>query len=74
MSLNPFGGHPPGLVVCFTTELWERFSYYGMRALLVFYLTQHFLYSDDEAFLKKLMHLDKSIGPEGYAGGVVEPE
>ena len=51
MSLNPFGGHPPGLVVCFTTELWERFSYYGMRALLVFYLTQHFLYSDDEAFL-----------------------
>ena len=51
MSLNPFAGHPPGLVVCFTTELWERFSYYGMRALLVFYLTQHFLFSDDEAFL-----------------------
>lgn len=51
MSMNPFAGHPPGLVVCFTTELWERFSYYGMRALLVFYLTQHFLYSDDEAFL-----------------------
>ena len=39
MSLNPFAGHPPGLIVCFTTELWERFSYYGMRALLVFYLT-----------------------------------
>lgn len=51
MNLNPFAGHPPGLVICFTTELWERFSYYGMRALLVFYLTQHFLYSDDEAFL-----------------------
>jgi len=51
MSWNPFKGHPPGLVVCFTTELWERFSYYGMRALLVFYLTQHFLYSDDESFL-----------------------
>jgi len=51
MSMNPFAGHPPGLVVCFSTELWERFSYYGMRALLVFYLTQHFLYSDDEAFL-----------------------
>jgi POT family proton-dependent oligopeptide transporter len=51
MSLNPFRGHPPGLVICFTTELWERFSYYGMRALLVFYLTQHFLYSDDESFL-----------------------
>jgi POT family proton-dependent oligopeptide transporter len=51
MSLNPFAGHPPGLVICFTTEMWERFSYYGMRALLVFYLTQHFLYSDDDAFL-----------------------
>jgi POT family proton-dependent oligopeptide transporter len=51
VSLNPFGGHPPGLFICFSTELWERFSYYGMRALLVFYLTQHFLYSDDEAFL-----------------------
>jgi POT family proton-dependent oligopeptide transporter len=51
MSLNPFKGHPPGLLVCFTTELWERFSYYGMRALLVFYLTQHFLYTDNESFL-----------------------
>jgi POT family proton-dependent oligopeptide transporter len=49
--MNPFRGHPPGLLVCFSTELWERFSYYGMRALLVFYLTQHWLYSDDEAFL-----------------------
>jgi POT family proton-dependent oligopeptide transporter len=50
-NLNPFAGHPPGLVVCFSTELWERFSYYGMRALLMFYLTQHWLYSDDESFL-----------------------
>ncbi len=33
-------GHPPGLYVLFTTEMWERFSYYGMRALLVLYLTQ----------------------------------
>jgi POT family proton-dependent oligopeptide transporter len=32
-------GHPPGLVVLFFTELWERFSYYGMRALLVLYMT-----------------------------------
>ena len=34
-----FAVHPPGLVVLFTTELWERFSYYGMRALLVLYMT-----------------------------------
>ena len=33
-------GHPRGLYVLFTTEMWERFSYYGMRALLVLYLTK----------------------------------
>lgn len=33
-----FLGHPRGLVVLFFTELWERFSYYGMRALLVLYI------------------------------------
>lgn len=32
-------GHPVGLYVLFFTEMWERFSYYGMRALLVLYLT-----------------------------------
>ncbi len=44
-----FLGHPKGLVVCFFTEMWERFSYYGMRALLIFYLTQHFLFTDQVA-------------------------
>lgn len=44
-----FLGHPKGLVICFFTEMWERFSYYGMRALLIFYLTQHFLFSDEIA-------------------------
>lgn len=44
-----FFGHPPGLAVCFLTEMWERFSYYGMRALLIFYLTRHFLFSDQVA-------------------------
>ena len=42
-------GHPRGLYVCFLTEMWERFSYYGMRALLIFYLTRHFLFSDQSA-------------------------
>ena len=32
-------GHPKGLYVLFYTEMWERFSYYGMRAILVLYLT-----------------------------------
>ena len=34
-------GHPRGLYVLFGAEMWERFSYYGMRALLVLYLTKH---------------------------------
>src|SRR5690606_23325070 len=37
-------GHPRGLFVLFFAEMWERFSYYGMRALLIFYLTQHWLF------------------------------
>ena len=42
-------GHPRGLVVLFFTEMWERFSYYGMRALLTLYLVQHFLFSDEKS-------------------------
>lgn len=38
--------HPKGLHILFFAEMWERFSYYGMRALLIFYLTQHFLFDD----------------------------
>lgn len=36
---NDFFGHPRGLSTLFFTELWERFSYYGMRALLVLFMT-----------------------------------
>ena len=43
---SEFLGHPKGLFICFATEMWERFSFYGMRALLVLYLTQHFLFDD----------------------------
>jgi len=42
-------GHPRGLFVLFFAEMWERFSYYGMRALLIFYLVQHWMFSDSEA-------------------------
>ena len=41
--------HPPGLAVCFFMEMWERFSFYGLKALLIFFLTQHFLMSDADA-------------------------
>ena len=44
-----FLGHPRGLYVLFFAEMWERFSYYGMRALLIFYLVQHWLFSDERA-------------------------
>src|SRR5580700_11317014 len=36
-------GHPRGLTFLFTTEMWERFSYYGMRSLLVLYITKYLL-------------------------------
>ena len=44
-----FFGHPKGLAILFFTEMWERFSYYGMRGLLIIYLTQHFLFSDERS-------------------------
>lgn len=43
-------GHPKGLFYLFFAELWERFSFYGMRALLVLYMTKHLLYDDDMSF------------------------
>ncbi|MDT7528391.1 oligopeptide:H+ symporter [Sphingopyxis sp. SE2] len=46
-----FAGHPKGLYMLFFAEMWERFSYYGMRALLIFYLTQHWLFSDGKSNL-----------------------
>ena len=36
-------GHPKGLYLLFFTEMWERFSYYGMRAILILYLTKKFI-------------------------------
>ncbi|CAN5566856.1 oligopeptide:H+ symporter [soil metagenome] len=45
-----FLGHPRGLYMLFFAEMWERFSYYGMRAILVFYLTKHFLFAKDPAY------------------------
>ena len=42
-------GHPPQLARLFFTEMWERFGYYGMRAILTLYLTKHFLFGDHTA-------------------------
>jgi len=46
-----FAGHPRGLFVLFYAEMWERFSYYGMRALLILYLTKFWLFNDGKANL-----------------------
>ncbi|MBC3757140.1 peptide MFS transporter [Hyunsoonleella sp. SJ7] len=40
-------GHPVGLYILFLTEMWERFSFYGMKALLIFYLVKYHLFSDE---------------------------
>ena len=47
-------GHPKGLYVLFATEMWERFNYYGMRAILIYFMTEalvfkthsHLIYSE----------------------------
>jgi proton-dependent oligopeptide transporter, POT family len=52
MSSKPeFAGHPRGLYVLFFAEMWERFSYYGMRALLILYLVRHWDFNDSKANL-----------------------
>ena len=45
-SSPEFLGHPRGLTFLFATEMWERFSYYGMRALLVLYMVKYLLHPD----------------------------
>jgi POT family proton-dependent oligopeptide transporter len=45
-----FLGHPKGVFVCFFTEMWERFSFYGMKALLLLYLLKHHGFSDDAGY------------------------
>ena len=45
-----FLGHPKGLYVCFFTEMWERFSFYGMKALLLLYILKYHLFGDDAGY------------------------
>ena len=42
-------GHPKGLYLCFSVEMWERFSFYGMRALLVLFMTKFLLFTTEQA-------------------------
>ena len=45
-----FWGHPKGLYICFFTEMWERFSFYGMKALLFLYLIKYHLMGDAPSY------------------------
>lgn len=47
---NEWFGHPKGVYICFATEMWERFSFYGMKALLFLYLTKYHLFGDTPSY------------------------
>ncbi len=59
-------GQPKGLAFLFTTEMWERFSYYGMRALLVLYMTKYLLISDRASTVRGLAGIKNAL--EGLFG------
>ena len=59
-------GHPRGLTFLFTTEMWERFSYYGMRSLLVLYMTKFLLLEDHFSNVIGLASLKNAL--EGVFG------
>ena len=78
------GGHPPGLAYLAFTEVWERFSYYGMTALLTLYMTKQLLlpgHAGQVLGLGPLRHLFEMRGPMsdlafasliyGWYGGLV---
>src|SRR5499426_883021 len=68
-AANDLFGHPRGLTFLFATEMWERFSYYGMRALLVLYMVKLLLlpgHAENVIGLAALKYLLESIfGPLG---------
>src|SRR3984893_6466186 len=59
-------GHPKGLTFLFTTEMWERFSYYGMRSLLVLYMTKYLLLADHSGNVIGLLTVKRAL--EGLFG------
>jgi proton-dependent oligopeptide transporter, POT family len=54
-------GHPRGLTFLFTTEMWERFSYYGMRSLLVLYMTKYLLLADHSGNVAGLLTVKRAL-------------
>ncbi|MGD0024064.1 MAG: peptide MFS transporter [Xanthobacteraceae bacterium] len=54
-------GHPKGLTFLFTTEMWERFSFYGMRSLLVLYMTKYLLLPGHSANVVGLLAVKRAL-------------
>ena len=73
---SDFLGHPRGLTFLFTTEMWERFSYYGMRALLVLYMVKYLLLPGHDdviglcAFRSALESLFGPLGVQPFASEI----
>src|SRR5258707_148786 len=55
-------GHPRRLTFLFATEMWERFSYYGMRALLILYMVDHLLKPENADKVVGLAGLKQALG------------
>ncbi len=64
-SQRQWFGHPLGLYVCFFTEMWERFAFYGLKALLFLYLTQHHLFTDKNGYLLLGTYAGLAYAPAG---------
>ena len=62
-------GHPAGLFVLFFTEMWERFSFYGMRVLLVNFLTMTLIGYNPGWAWSSFWHLCNVALPYAYIGG-----
>ncbi len=54
-------GHPRGLTFLFSTEMWERFSYYGMRSLLVLYMTKYLLWPEHAGNVAGLLTVKRAL-------------
>src|SRR5262245_42782306 len=66
-----FFGHPAGLVILFFAEMWERMSYYGMRALLVLYMVKYLLPDPERA--SRVLGLDTLKYIVGMAPDQIQP-
>ena len=65
-----FFGHPRGLATLFFTEMWERFSYYGMRGFLILYMTKALAFTDAKASTSYAMYVS-SVWLTPILGGLI---